>query len=230
MRLTQGVIFDLAGTLVEGTGARAQAWAEALRAHGHDRTYDSLCKLVGLVPCEVLVRTTGLGLDTDEGRAIYAEAQRVFKKRLLHRLQPSYRAAALVERVRACGLRVAVSSFDPPDVVRGLLRTAGVEAPFQRAGGAPTGADAVSNREVIKDALDRLGATPPHVLMVASTPYDVAAASQLNIPVIALRSGRWRDADLYGARAIYDDVTHLLRELDTSPIAEMILNGQRVVV
>jgi len=46
--------------------------------------------------------------------------------------------------------------------------------------------------------------------MVGDTPYDVEAAARAGVSMIAFRSGGWTDADLAGARAIYDGPSDLL--------------------
>ena len=52
--------------------------------------------------------------------------------------------------------------------------------------------------------------------MLGDTPYDVEAALRAGIPVVALRTGGWADADLDGAVAIYDDPADLLARFDGS--------------
>jgi phosphoglycolate phosphatase-like HAD superfamily hydrolase len=54
--------------------------------------------------------------------------------------------------------------------------------------------------------------------MIGDTPYDIEAAAQLGIPVIAVRCGGYADADLAGALAIYDDPADLLAHYDESPL------------
>jgi phosphoglycolate phosphatase-like HAD superfamily hydrolase len=228
MRLVPGVIIDVDGTLVDSNGARAQAWVEALNSHGHPARYEELKKLAGIVPNEILVRFTGLGLDTRAGQAIHDRYLHVFRTRLLPRIIPFYRAPLLVERIRECGLRLAVASADPPDTLLPLLRIAGAEFLFHRSGAQNAAHAAASNREVIKAALDRLGSASPHVLMLADAPFDIEAASQLNVPVIAFETGGWTEGELAGAgaAAVYADANHLLHELAQSPIASLIVASQ----
>ena len=60
------------------------------------------------------------------------------------------------------------------------------------------------------------------VVMLGDTPYDVACARRLGIPIIAFRRGGWADIDLAGATAIYDDPADLLAHYETSPLATTI--------
>ena len=61
--------------------------------------------------------------------------------------------------------------------------------------------------------------------MIGDTPYDIEAAGRAGVPVIALRSGGWKDDDLAGAVAIYDDPADLLAHFDESPLAPHAAEG-----
>jgi phosphoglycolate phosphatase-like HAD superfamily hydrolase len=220
MRLTQGVIIDVDGTLVNSNGARAQAWTEALKAHDHPASYDEIHRLMGLVPEQILLRTLGLGLDTPTGRAVYDRAQAIFRRRLLPRLTTFFQAADLVRWLRARGLRVAVASSDTPEVLGAILRTIGSEHLLSRAAAFEQPPDA--NRDVVKVALDRLGASPPNVVMIADAPHDVDAAATLHVPTIGLTCGGWTASDLSGAAAVYHDPADLLRHAARSPLGRLV--------
>jgi len=46
--------------------------------------------------------------------------------------------------------------------------------------------------------------------MVGDTPYDVQAAQNAGVQIIAVRCGGWSDAQLHGAVAIYEDPAEIL--------------------
>jgi phosphoglycolate phosphatase-like HAD superfamily hydrolase len=56
--------------------------------------------------------------------------------------------------------------------------------------------------------------------MVGDTPYDIEAAAKAGVGSIAFRCGGWGDADLAGARAIYDDASDLLARYSPSIFAQ----------
>ena len=56
--------------------------------------------------------------------------------------------------------------------------------------------------------------------MVGDTPYDVEAAARAGVPAIAFRCGGWTDADLSGARAIYDGPADLLARYSPDVLAQ----------
>ena len=54
--------------------------------------------------------------------------------------------------------------------------------------------------------------------MLGDTPYDIQAAGKVGIGVIAFRCGGFRDEDLEGALALYDDAADLLAHYEGSPL------------
>jgi phosphoglycolate phosphatase-like HAD superfamily hydrolase len=64
--------------------------------------------------------------------------------------------------------------------------------------------------DALHAALAKLRVPPGAAAMVGDTPYDVEAAARAGVPMIAFRCGGWTDADLAGARAIYDEPSDLL--------------------
>ncbi|BDI29114.1 hypothetical protein CCAX7_11650 [Capsulimonas corticalis] len=45
---------------------------------------------------------------------------------------------------------------------------------------------------------------------IDGAPYDIVAAGKANVRTVAVRGGGWKDGDLQGAVAIYDDSADLL--------------------
>ena len=62
-------------------------------------------------------------------------------------------------------------------------------------------------------------------MLVGDTIYDVIAASRAGVPTIALLSGGVAAAELLGAGAVavYTDTAALLAELESSPLAGLLV-------
>ncbi len=56
--------------------------------------------------------------------------------------------------------------------------------------------------------------------MLGDTAYDIEAADKADVKTIAFRSGGWKDQDLKGAVAIYNDPADLLAHYDESPLVK----------
>ena len=63
--------------------------------------------------------------------------------------------------------------------------------------------------------------------MIGDTAYDIDAAAKADVATIALRCGGWRDEDLRGAIAIFDDPADLLAHASETPLARRARRARR---
>ncbi len=125
------------------------------------------------------------------------------------RIRPFPGASATVRGMIRAGMPVVLASSADPDVVRraiALLRLRGVLS------GATTADDVGKTKpfgDVFALALSRHGRGRHRPVAIGDTPYDIAAAHQVGIPCIALRSGGFPAATLSRADAIFDGMEDL---------------------
>ncbi|HMQ34033.1 MAG TPA: HAD family hydrolase [Chloroflexaceae bacterium] len=219
MAQLRGVIIDLDGTLIASNDAHARAWVDALAEHSHQVPFDRVRPLMGMGGDNLLPTLVGIEKDTPAGEAISARRKEILKERYLDAVEPTPGARALLERMRAEGLRLVLATSAAEDELEPLLAIAGVGDLIEQQ---TTSSDAESSKpdpDIVQAALDRLGFAPDEVAMLGDTPYDVEAAGACGIATVALRSGGFSDADLAGARAVYDDPADLLARYERSPLA-----------
>jgi phosphoglycolate phosphatase-like HAD superfamily hydrolase len=223
---TRCAVFDIDGTLLDGNEARTLAWLEALRDAGYVGVRpQTLRRLIGLGPEQVLALAVGVRHDSRIGREILARRSLLFRRHYLPAIQPFFHVRELVERVAGDGILVAVLAPEPADEVDDLLQVAGIGDLVQVR---VTGADAlrpIPNPDGLRLAAERAGATRQATLLVGDTPYDVEAGWNAGVGVVALRSGGWGELDLGGALAIYGGAAHLLAEYDASPLGQLATRG-----
>lgn len=217
MRL-RGVIFDVDGTLVNSNDAHARSWVEALAAHGIDVDFARARPLIGMGGDKLLPQLCDIPSDTPQGKAISATRAQLFRERYLPRLQPFPGAKALVSKLTASGLRVAVASSAREEELSQLLRIAHVDALLEGVSSASDAQHSKPDPDIVHAALEKLELPAAAAIMIGDTPYDIAAARQLGIGTIALRCGGRSDQDLAGAIAIYDDAADLLAHFADSPL------------
>jgi len=218
--VSRTAILNVDGTLVDSSESETLAWLDAFREAGFDNVAaETVRLLVGmtvstLVPCAV-----GLNANGPAGRRIVARRREFLAERYLDRIKPFPEVEGLLHRLRADGfLLVASSSSGDRGELERLLRIGGLlplvdqimpaEEAEPWAGGAAV--------EIVS-----LGCTRETAVMVADTPYDVHAARNAGVDMIALRAGRWDDLSLLGATAIYDDPADLLAHYTVSPFARL---------
>lgn len=214
-----GMILDVDGTLIASNAAHARAWVDALAEYGYAVAYEQVYRRIGMGGDKLLPSLIGVEEDTATGEAIGQRRRQIFMERYFPAVRPTPGARALLERLRAAGLRLVVATSAQADELEALVERAGVRDLVPEA---TTSSDAPSSKpspDIVVAALEKLGCAPEAAVMLGDTPYDIEAAGRAGIATIALRSGGWDDAGLAGAVAIYDDPADLLAHLDESPLA-----------
>jgi phosphoglycolate phosphatase-like HAD superfamily hydrolase len=218
----RAVIVDADGTLVDSSDAHADAWVEALRAHGYDTTSGLVRRVIGMGGDKVVQAVTGLDQVDPTAQRITAARCSIFAKRYLARIRPFPNSHALLSRMRADRLRLVVAGSGDVSVLKTLL---------ERTQFLDLIEDIVSSAEVdhskpdsdlVGAALEALGLLACQALMLGDTPYDIEAARNVGVATIALRSGGWDDVDLKRAVAVYEDPADLLAHYHGSLFAHAV--------
>jgi HAD superfamily hydrolase (TIGR01509 family) len=213
----RGVILDIDGTLLDSNAAHVRAWVEALTEHGHQVTEDDIWPLVGMGGDNLLPAAVGIDKDSEEGKMISARRGEIYKTRYFPELRPFPQVRRLLERMRENGLTLVVASSSPEDEVEQALKTIGINDLLEGATSATDAGRSKPDPDVVRSALERSGLAAGEVLMLGDTPYDIESAGKVDVGVIAFRCGGFRDQELAGAVALYDDAADLLARWDASP-------------
>jgi phosphoglycolate phosphatase-like HAD superfamily hydrolase len=212
--LDHALIFDVDGTLVDSNDAHAAAWSDALREADVVRDAKTIRPFIGKGADKLLPEVAGISADGESGRRVTERRSAIFRDVYLPRVRPFPGVRALFERLERDGVRRAIASSAADEELDLLLKVAeiGDLVPHR------TSADEVDaskpDPDVVEAALARLDREAPldrrAALFVGDTPYDVEAARRASVGVIAVRCGGWTDAELTGARAIFEGPAALL--------------------
>lgn len=219
------VLFDIDGTLVDSNDAHAAAWVEAFADFGITADPSEVRRCIGMGGDKLMPAVSGVEEDSARGRQIPGRRGEVFKHRFLPSLKPFTGAKELVAAVKARSLTAVAASSASRDDLRALLAVAGVDQLMDEATSSDDAEASKPDPDIIEAALRRAKAIPTDAIMIGDTPYDVAAALQAGVPVIAFRCGGWGDNDLDGAIAIYDGPWDLLAQFDSSPLVAVRARG-----
>ena len=211
--MVSALLFDIDGTLVDSNDAHASAWVDVLAEKGRPVPFEKVRPLIGMGGDKLLPAVTSIDAESAEGQAIARRRAEIFKERYLPRLQPTQGANALLRALREAGFTLAVATSAKSDEVEALLDVAGAANLFDAAGSSDDVDRSKPDPDIVHQARGQTGREAHRTIMVGDTPYDVEAARRAGVECIALRCGGWwRDDDLAGALAIYDDPQHLLEE------------------
>ncbi|GAA5514826.1 phosphoglycolate phosphatase [Deinococcus carri] len=207
----RGVLLDVDGTLIDSNDAHARAWVAALHDEGFEKTFGEVRPLIGMGGDQMIPRLTDEDSESEVGQRLTDGWLKHFEP-MIPQLQPTRGARALVEGLRARGLRVVLATSGEAEVVDALLKRAHLD---------DLNLDRVSSSEVqsskpapdlIHAGLEKLGLPADAALMVGDTPYDAEAAAKAGVPCILLRCGG--DTGLEQHAPVLDDPQALLEALE----------------
>ncbi|HEY0615454.1 MAG TPA: HAD family hydrolase, partial [Candidatus Elarobacter sp.] len=124
--MTNAVLFDIDGTLIDSNDAHARAWVAALAEAGHEVPFERVRPLIGMGGDRVLpALVPGLSDETEPGKTITKRRLEIFKERELAALRPTNGARGLLEAVRARGARVVMATSAKKSELDDLLAVGG---------------------------------------------------------------------------------------------------------
>ncbi len=182
------VLLDLDGCLIDSNDAHARAWSDALARFGRTISAAAIRIHIGKGGAELL-----RDFVTPSEHALLATAMGVAQtKAFLGRFRREVRAvpgaAAAVRGMRRAGIAVVLASSAQPEVIRtalALLRLQGVLT------GVTSSEDVEKTKpfdDIFTLAIRRFRLEGRRPVAVGDTPYDIAAAHQIGVPCMAMRS------------------------------------------
>jgi HAD superfamily hydrolase (TIGR01509 family) len=217
----RAAIFDLDGTLVDSNELHVLAWQETFRHFGKEIPLERLREQIGKGGDQYLP----VFLNEREMREFGDKADdyrgEVFKKKYLSQVRPFPKVRELFERVRAEGKKIALASSGKEDEVLHYEKIANIEGLVDGMTTADQVAHSKPKADVFIMALRILGLQPDEAIAIGDTPFDVAAAKKIDLPVIGLLCGGFPEPALRdeGVVAIFRDPADLLARYYQSPLA-----------
>jgi HAD superfamily hydrolase (TIGR01509 family) len=217
----QGLLLDVDGTLVLSNDAHAQAWVEAFAKYDYDIAFDTVRSMIGMGGDRILPKLVPhLNDEAGTGKAISNYRKQLVLEKFAPHLSPAHGSRELLQKMKALGLKLVVASSASDEELGALLKAAQVEDLIEDA---TTSSDANASKpapDIVESALAKANFAPEQVLMLGDTPYDIESAGKAGVSVIAMRCGGFKDEQLSGAIAIYNDPADLLQHYDNSPLAQ----------
>jgi HAD superfamily hydrolase (TIGR01509 family) len=212
--LTQAMLLDIDGTLVDSNDKHADCWVEAFAHFGKDVDRKLIRGQIGkggdlLVPDTLNAREM-----RDFGEPLKKYRGELWKQKYMESVRPFPGAVESMRAIHARGVKIALASSSNPDEVEYYVGLLGVDDLLE---GTTSKEDAELSKpspEIFQAALDRVKSDPARTFAVGDTPYDILAAHRVPLPVIAVRCGGFPEETLTKAEYVFDDLAQMTRELD----------------
>jgi HAD superfamily hydrolase (TIGR01509 family) len=210
--MTDVLLSDIDGTLVDSNALHAEAWRRAFEHFGIQVGLDEAWSQIGkggdqLIP--VFVPESDLERLEPEIKNFRKE---VFHRDYMPRIVSFAKARDLLERVKKTGRRIVLATSSNKEDLAIYKRIVGMEELVEQEA---TSADAQSSKpapDIFAAALKKAGVGAEQAIALGDTPYDAQAAGKLGIRVIGLTCGGWKRKDLLaaGCLEVYQDPADLL--------------------
>jgi HAD superfamily hydrolase (TIGR01509 family) len=217
MQKLHGVLLDVDGTLVDSNDAHANAWVKALAKNGITVPFASVRSLIGKGGDKLLPEVSGIRVESNQGKAISRDRKEIFLKEFLPTLRPFPGVKELLARMKTDGLKLAIASSAEDEELDALLKISGADEFVETRTSSDDAENSKPDPDIIAAALKKIALSANQVILLGDTPYDIEAAARTSVGTVALRCGGWRDEELGGALAIYDDVDDVLHHYADSP-------------
>ena len=221
--MTQAVLFDVDGTLIDSVDLHARAWQEALARFGVKATFEQVRSQIGkggdqlmpvFVPEDRLAR---IGTELEKFRGD------LYKAEYMKRVRPFPGVRALFKELLRRGSKLALCSSAKGDELDLYKQLVHVEDLIDAETSADDAKRTKPHPDIFEAGLHRLGKGIPlaEVVVVGDSPFDAIAAHRMGVRAVGVLCGGFPEDDLRkaGCVAIYQDSEDLLRNLDRSPLA-----------
>lgn len=210
-------ILDIDGTLVDTNYHHTIAWYRAFRQHEVILPLWRIHRHIGMGGDQLVGALVGEEVEEEKGDDIRA-AEKALYFALIEEVEPMKGARQLIVDLKETGHTVALASSAKEDEVDRYLDLLDAR---ELADLWTTSADVTRTKphpDLVEAARDKAGGGD--AVMVGDTPWDVKAASAVDVPTIAVLTGGFAEAELRdaGAVAVFESIRELCERLDETPL------------
>jgi HAD superfamily hydrolase (TIGR01549 family) len=212
--LTEALLLDIDGTLVDSNDKHADCWVEAFAHFGKEVELGLIRGQIGkggdlLVPDTLNAREM-----REYGEPLKKYRGELWKEKYMDSVQPFPGVVEAIHAIHERGIRIAFASSSNPDEVEYYVELLGVGDLLKGTTSKEDAEFSKPSPEIFQAALERVKSDPARTFVVGDTPYDILAAHRIPVPVVAVRCGGFPEELLVKAELVFDDLAAMVRELD----------------
>lgn len=185
-RLPQLVLFDLDGTLTDSAVGIVASFRHALDTVGVQVPEGDLAGRIVGPPMHHTLRAMGLGDRVEDAITAY-RADYTTRGWSMNSLFDGI--PALLEDLRAAGVRLAVATSKAETTAQRILAHFGLDGYFEVIAGASSDGTRAAKSDVVAHALAQLAPLPERILMIGDRSHDVEGAGEHGISTVVVGWG-----------------------------------------
>jgi len=216
--VTDTIVFDVDGTLVDTNYHHALAWFRAFR--GCDVTVPvwRIHRAIGMGGDRLVAAVAGDQVETEHGDALRAAWKKAFEP-MLDEIVPFEDAPAVLQDCRRRGFRVVLASSGDPEHVRYYLDLLDADELAERWTSAEDVSSTKPDPELLAVALD--GFDDGRAVLIGDSVWDCESATRMGLPCVGLLTGGSGAEELRsaGAARVFDSIPELRAALTDLPLA-----------
>ncbi|ONI90895.1 HAD family hydrolase [Saccharothrix sp. ALI-22-I] len=215
--MTNTLVLDVDGTLVDTNYHHAVAWFRAFRRFDITVPTWRLHRAIGMGGDKLVTAVAGEHVEREHGDDLRTAWEAAFEP-MLAEIRPLEGAHRLVAAALEHQFTVVLASSGKRHHVDHYLKL------IDASGVPSTSADDVEESkpapDLIEVALRRVNATG-RAVVIGDSVWDCDAARRTGLPVVCLRTGGFGEAELreHGASAVYEELDELRADLTDLPMA-----------
>jgi len=222
--MTEAVIFDIDGTLIDSVDLHAEAWQETFRHFGREIPFPVVRHEIGKGADQLLPVFFSRQELERFGKELEKHRTGLYRRVYLPHVKAFPKVRELFQRIKTDGKTIALASSSEQEEVNYYKKLANIEDLVQEESSSDDADRSKPHPDIFAAALKRLGDVDfRNVLVVGDTPYDVEAAAKLNLRTVGVLCGGFAEQELRdaGSIAIFRDPAHLLAMYDRSPLVRI---------
>jgi HAD superfamily hydrolase (TIGR01549 family) len=190
--MTEAVIFDIDGTLLDSVDLHAQSWQAAFERFGKPVSFAEVRRQIGKGADQLMPVFLSKQELADFGAQLDKYRSELFKRDFLPRVRAFPKVRELFQCIRGDNKRIVLASSAKGDDLKTYKKLAGIDDLVESETSSEDAERSKPYPDIFTAALAELGdVTPDHAIVVGDTPYDAEAARKTDLSTIGLL--RWLD-------------------------------------
>ena len=185
--MLRALLFDLDGTLAKTTPLHRLAWAEILRPHGYDVTWEFYRDRISGRLTPEIVSDLLPDLSSEEGQALADAKEADFRERV-GTLEPLPGLRDFLTEGRKKGMKISLVTNAPKENVLAVLRTLDLEGVFEPVILADELDAGKPDPAPYHAALEALDISADEALAFEDSPSGIASSVAAGVPTVAIAS------------------------------------------